>query len=52
MNNAFDELTSRLDMAKESNNELEGFSVETCKLKCKEKQKEWKIRTEYLTTVG
>ena len=40
MNNAFDELTNRLDMAKESNNELEGFSVETCKLKCKEKQKE------------
>lgn len=28
MNNAFDELTSRLDMAKESINELEGFSVD------------------------
>ena len=40
MNNAFDELTRRLDMAKESISELEDFSVETCKLKCKEKQKE------------
>ena len=52
MNNAFDELTSRLDMAKESISELEDFSVETCTLKCKEKLKEWKIRTEYLITVG
>ena len=40
MNNAFDELTRSLDMAKESISELEDFSVETCKLKCKEKQKE------------
>lgn len=40
MNNAFDELTSRLDMAKESISELEDFSVETCTLKCKEKLKE------------
>ena len=38
MNNAFNELISRLDMAKQGISEFKGISIETSQTKCKGKK--------------